>query len=621
MLYTCSKNLISTFNLFSKISVLLLAGLVSACNDKASNSDQPIKDNQDSSDFISVTPDTVTGSINQPIIIDVLENDSSLNNELLTIAGYSQPQNGSLALQDGLFRYTPSPDYSGADKFYYHVKDESQHLIQNVEVTINIEPSNNTDPHIEIGLSTITSNEEAGAVLSLTHSEGVSYTRVANTESFDSGDSQDLVTCAMDAETQQVSGTMSRAGECYIFFTDRQRFTSQAIPNVSEDGDTPKFLTVSGPHVDAGFGRDIYPIGDVNGDQLADIAISYMDESSSAAQPNHSIVVLLGRDSAESIDLSHVNFSSSTTENLLNFDGALIDMAQLGDVNGDGYDDFTVTVHSEDKEVTYLVKGSESFGSLTLESAPLANVITIAGSGLEFSGGGVYLGDLTSDGRNDFALITQQLSAGVPSLVLFSGDAEAFGVDREISFTDITNHLKTVRYKKSQGEFSGNIEVTALGDINQDSYSDLVIRSIAGSFIYYSSAFENGEVLSSRAPGFMELPEKLRVLGSGDMNGDQYADIVFSERDSNQRHSKAEAVYVLYGNGEPLTFNTRLRNLAEAEGGDGSRGAVILPESLNTSSDAVALLDIDRDGYDDLILGGVKRAYIIYGGPKFGAVN
>jgi hypothetical protein len=67
--------------------------------------------------------DAVTTLQDQPIIIDVLENDS-LGNSPSELAIESQPANGSLLLEsDDTIRYSPSYNFFGEDSFEYRITD------------------------------------------------------------------------------------------------------------------------------------------------------------------------------------------------------------------------------------------------------------------------------------------------------------------------------------------------------------------------------------------------------------------------------------------------------------------------------------------------------------------
>jgi hypothetical protein len=59
-----------------------------------------------------------------PIIVDVLDNDSDVDGDNLTITGFTNPSHGSVNLnQDQTLTYTANPDWNGVDSFSYTVSD------------------------------------------------------------------------------------------------------------------------------------------------------------------------------------------------------------------------------------------------------------------------------------------------------------------------------------------------------------------------------------------------------------------------------------------------------------------------------------------------------------------
>lgn len=68
--------------------------------------------------------DSATTSEDVPTTISVLDNDTDLNDDLLTIRKFTQAANGTVALNpDGTFTYTPNANFHGTDTFTYTVTD------------------------------------------------------------------------------------------------------------------------------------------------------------------------------------------------------------------------------------------------------------------------------------------------------------------------------------------------------------------------------------------------------------------------------------------------------------------------------------------------------------------
>ena len=81
--------------------------------------------------------DSIRISINQVILIDVLNNDYDYDDEL-TITGFSQPQNGTVEKlsQQEMLKYKPDPGFIGQDEFTYTITDGVD--VDSAKVVVNI---------------------------------------------------------------------------------------------------------------------------------------------------------------------------------------------------------------------------------------------------------------------------------------------------------------------------------------------------------------------------------------------------------------------------------------------------------------------------------------------------
>jgi gliding motility-associated-like protein len=87
---------------------------------------------------IAPQPDIAYTNQAQAVDIDVLNNDGGYTP---SIAGFSQPENGSVAFSDGgnTLIYTPNDDFSGVDYFYYQATDCSGNTTETL-VAVNVLP-------------------------------------------------------------------------------------------------------------------------------------------------------------------------------------------------------------------------------------------------------------------------------------------------------------------------------------------------------------------------------------------------------------------------------------------------------------------------------------------------
>ncbi|VAV95245.1 hypothetical protein MNBD_ALPHA05-740 [hydrothermal vent metagenome] len=84
--------------------------------------------------------DFVTVSSGSSVIIDALANDFDPEGDAIAIDGFVHPTNGRVDLNDdGTITYTPDPNFTGADQFWYWVEDDNGNLTKGeVFVTVDI---------------------------------------------------------------------------------------------------------------------------------------------------------------------------------------------------------------------------------------------------------------------------------------------------------------------------------------------------------------------------------------------------------------------------------------------------------------------------------------------------
>ena len=67
--------------------------------------------------------DSATTPFGQPVTINVLANDSDADSDPLSIVSFTQPANGLVTISGSSLVYTPSPLFSGSDRFSYTIAD------------------------------------------------------------------------------------------------------------------------------------------------------------------------------------------------------------------------------------------------------------------------------------------------------------------------------------------------------------------------------------------------------------------------------------------------------------------------------------------------------------------
>ena len=95
----------------------------------------------------NATPDSAMTPLNTPVVIDILTNDNDVDGSIdpTSVTITTPPQHGSVTVNPttGAVTYTPTSDYSGADEFFYTVKDNQGNISApaRVSITVNAPPA------------------------------------------------------------------------------------------------------------------------------------------------------------------------------------------------------------------------------------------------------------------------------------------------------------------------------------------------------------------------------------------------------------------------------------------------------------------------------------------------
>lgn len=231
-------------------------------------------------------------------------------------------------------------------------------------------------------------------------------------------------------------------------------------------------------------------------------------------------------------------------------------------------------------------------------------------------------GDFNGDGYNDTIIgACGGTTSATGTSYLIYGDASNPGT---IDLAVMLSNKGFAILGESSGDQSG-YSVGAAGDVNRDGYSDIIIgawaadpssRSNAGkSYVIYGSASNPGTidlaVALSSSQGFVIFGGTTNdqsgrsVSTAGDVNGDGYSDIIIAAPNA---FSDKGISYVVFGRPNNIV-NIDLADLKE------SQGFSILGAAHSVSSAG----DINRDGFDDVIIGSPTQndntgiSYIIFG--------
>ncbi|MCW8809599.1 MAG: integrin alpha, partial [Ignavibacteriaceae bacterium] len=297
-------------------------------------------------------------------------------------------------------------------------------------------------------------------------------------------------------------------------------------------------------------------IGDVNGDGYGDFVISMRTGNTIRDQG----VVKLYLGTADFDLNADVIFHYPGTDSLNDFAGGY----GIGDVNDDGYDDFVLVGSFGDwvfpKGKVFLYYGGETIDTIPVNEFYQPNAIQ------DWFGQTVGVGDIDKDGFDDFAISSPyNWTDGKGYVYLFWG-GDTISWERSITFTSNT----------IEDGYGGSI--ANIGDVNQDGFDDMAAGAPGGLtggadtgkvYIYYGGIqmdnIADTILVSANVSDFFG-----RIIkNAGDLNRDEMIDFCI-----------AWGSYI-------LIYTFRLET----------------PLRINSGYSIDADGDINKDGYDDIIIG------------------
>lgn len=178
--------------------------------------------------------------------------------------------------------------------------------------------------------------------------------------------------------------------------------------------------------------------------------------------------------------------------------------------------------------------------------------------------------------------------------------------------------------------------VSSAGDLNGDGISDLVIGApcattgqicAGAAYVVYGKqqGLPNPLNLSAitDASGIVVRGENVfdfvgnSVGVAGDLNGDDFEDLIIGASESSLNASYAGAALVVFGTDQGLPGTLNMSEL------DGSNGFIVLGNHPNSStgSSVSGAGDVNGDGFDDVVVGAPftlnGSAYVAFGGSQF----
>lgn len=327
---------------------------------------------------------------------------------------------------------------------------------------------------------------------------------------------------------------------------------------------------ISGADPEDRSGNPVEVIGDINGDNLPDLAIGAFlgDGPANSSADVGEVHILFGRSTwPATIDLASNNESHITIYGENNEyghgDEFGVTVVGLGDVNGDNEDDFSVTAWRADGPdddrpgagATYVFFGGGNWDAdIDLNTTSAADLIIHGAVAPDRAGWDSHgRGDLTGDGINDLVIATPLVDAAdggldIGGAVLIPGSATLGGV------IDLANPPAeaTVIRGSDAGDIAGRTSI--VGDLNADGIDDLAVTArLADHPLDFGSNYGETYILLGRSnwPATIDLatPVDLDAVILGADSGDESGTMVRGIGDLNGDGQDEIAIGARYGDG------------------------------------------------------------------------
>lgn len=266
----------------------------------------------------------------------------------------------------------------------------------------------------------------------------------------------------------------------------------------------------------------------------------------------------------------------------------------IGDVNGDGYEDYIFDNVTTTPKGAYLFYGNST---LINKSYTNADVVYTTSDSLSFT----RAGDINHDGYKDIVMGCSSCSGGNGAIYIFYGSKSLF--NKDVSQADVI--LTGDSSESSLGSW------VALSDVNSDGYDDILTVSSSKAYIFYGSnslsskTSGNADVVFTADSAYSECNSLSLAITGTDINNDGYADIIVS-------NSCLPRGYVFYGGSNLSSKNASQADLVYD----------IITNNKGYFGTPLEAGDVNGDGYNEIVVGAGQynnrqgRAYLF--GPPHG---
>ncbi|WP_188466010.1 BspA family leucine-rich repeat surface protein [Marivirga lumbricoides] len=400
--------------------------------------------------------------------------------------------------------------------------------------------------------------------------------------------------------------SLYNAGVFLLILTMSISLKGQNYPPVLDKNTLKGAKGITFPNIDLvgsnnSFGNDVKFIGDINNDDLEDIAISSDYAVIDGNDFTGRVYIVFGTEEEfeDNFDLNSLDGDNGfVVEGVAEDERRGGANAGVGDINGDGIDDVIIGSDQLAKDMIVLY-GRNSFPSLIKSS----EIDGSNGFRIKFYGSNSVagLGDVNGDGINDFIIGTPHWSGS--SRIIF-GRSDNFPAEIDEAYLDGIKGFSTSEFPASRASYT----VGGAGDINNDGNNDILI----GSWNAYSGGSDDKKIsyaLFGKSDSFDPLINITEVDGSdgflidnrdngfisyvgslGDINGDGIDDC-FSENN------------VIFGSENPFPAALMRADFDEETG-------FLVKDFVNSMAPAG---DLNFDGIDDFVIVGSDFISIVYG--------
>ena len=482
----------------------------------------------------------------------------------------------------------------------------------------------------------------------------------------------DFIIGADEADPNSRTG----AGAAYVIFG---RAAGSTWPDIDLASSTDFISGTTGFRIEGAAANDdlgnaVSNLGDINGDGIDDFIIGAQNADPNSRSNAGAAYVIFGRaDGWSDIDLaSSTDFVSGTTgfriEGAAAFDLLGFSVSNLGDINGDGIDDFIVGADEADPNsrsnsgAAYVIFGraaGSAWPDIDLDSStefPSTTGFRIEGAAAGDNLGNAVsnLGDINGDGIDDFIVgadeaTTNSRTDSGAAYVIFGRAGNTWSDIDLASSTDFVSGTTGFRIEGAANDDDLGNAVSNLGDINGDGIDDFIIgaqfadpnsRTGAGAaYVIFGRAAGSTwpDIDLASSADFVSGTTGFKIEGAaagdqlgnavsnlGDINGDGIDDfIVGADEATTNSRTDSGAAYVIFGRAGNTWSDIDLASSTDfVSGTTGFRieGAAAFDDLGSAVSN---LGDINGDGIDDFIIGarfagpnsrfGSGAAYVIFG--------